>query len=59
MLKATARLAPTLVPSVQARAAAAPGCVSIDPDIVVGYAGGGGRGENFPIQKIISQNVGL
>ena len=49
MVKATARLAPTLVPSVQARAAAAPGCASIDADIVVGYAGG----ENFPNQKIL------
>ena len=57
MVKATASLSPTLVPSVHARAAAAPGCASIDADIVVGYAGAGGK--RFPIQKIILHNLDI
>ena len=47
VVKAVARLSPRLVPAVQARAAAAPGFVSIDADVVVGDAGGGG--ENLKI----------
>ena len=50
VVKAVARLSPRLVPAVHLRAASAPGFVSIDADMVVGDAGGGG--ENLKLDKL-------